>query len=57
MLQVFSNNEAHGVDECGLLRRPEAMNVFDHAGVNAGAKKFDLGAREAGKNLYGISAG
>ena len=51
---VFADD--HGVDECGVVRRPEAVDMFDHAGVDAGAKEFEAGARESGKNFCGIRA-
>jgi len=39
---VFADD--HSVDEGGLLRCPEAVNVCDHARVNTSAKTFEPGA-------------
>ncbi len=41
----------HGVDERGLRRRPERMDLGNDARVKAGSQEFDFVAGEAGENF------
>ena len=51
---IFADD--HGVDERGVARGPEAVDMFNHAGMDAGAEEFELGAGESRKDFYGICA-
>ena len=44
---VFADD--HGVNECGLRRGPERVDLGDDAGVNASAEEFETAADEAGE--------